>query len=473
MADRKEILEVAGHEVAISNPGKIFFPRTGHTKLDLVRYYLSVADGALAGVAGRPMVLKRFVNGAEGEAFFQKRAPESRPPWIDTVELRFPSGRSAVEVVPRDAATLVWAVNLGCIDLNPHPVRADDLDHPDELRVDLDPVPGVEWPQILRVALVAREVLDDFGLAGWPKTSGSRGFHVYARIERRWDFAQVRRAAVALAREVERRAPDLATAKWWKEERHGVFVDYNQNAKDRTVASAYSVRPTPDARVSTPLSWDEVPGCRPEAFTVDTVPERFARLGDPWQGMDEDAGSLEPLLRLAEQDEAAGLPDAPWPPHYDKQAGEPPRVQPSKRRAGDPVPAGKPGSSGRMAGAGSSAPGTGSRPAPDGAPPARRPAGGIQPTGRRRSTMPLIEVARAATKDEAMAGLDRWKERHAAVWPYLEPADVLVDSMRGRSSTWTRIRLNLRHVPEAERPPQEELDVDYDPWARGGGRPGG
>jgi DNA ligase D-like protein (predicted polymerase) len=444
MADRKEILEVAGHEVAISNPGKNFFPRTGHTKLDLVRYYLSVADGAMAGIAGRPMVLKRFVNGAEREAFFQKRAPESRPPWIDTVELRFPSGRSAVEVVPRDAATLIWAVNLGCIDLNPHPVRADDLDHPDELRVDLDPVPGVEWPQIVAVALVAQAVLADFGLTGWPKTSGSRGFHVYARIERRWDFAQVRRAAVALAREVERRAPDLATAKWWKEERHGVFVDYNQNAKDRTVASAYSVRPTPDARVSTPLAWDEVADCQPEAFTIDTMPERFARLGDPWRGMDEAAGSLEPLLSLAEQDEAAGMPDAPWPPHYDKQAGEAPRVQPSKRRTA------------RRA-----------------AEPAEQPAQDSQPTGRRRSTMPLIEVARAASKDEAQAGLDRWKERHAAVWPYLEPADVLVDSMRGRSSTWTRIRLNLRHVPEAERPSQEELDVDYDPWARGGGRPGG
>jgi DNA ligase D-like protein (predicted polymerase) len=474
MADRKEILEVAGHEVAISNPGKVFFPRTGHTKLDLVRYYLSVADGALAGVAGRPMVLKRFVNGAEGEAFFQKRAPESRPPWIDTVELRFPSGRSAVEVVPRDAATLVWAVNLGCIDLNPHPVRADDLEHPDELRVDLDPVPGVEWPQILQVALVAREVLDAFGLAGWPKTSGSRGFHVYARIERRWDFAQVRRAAVALAREVERRAPDLATAKWWKEERHGVFVDYNQNAKDRTVASAYSVRPTPDARVSTPLGWDEVAGCRPEAFTIDTVPERFARLGDRWQGMDEAAGSLEQLLALAERDEAAGVPDAPWPPHYDKQAGEPPRVQPSKRRTAGPVRAREPGPGGGTAGAGSSRSGTSSRPAADGARSGSTAADKIQPTGRRRSTMPLIEVARAATRDEAMAGLDRWKERHATVWPYLEPADVLVDSMRGRSSTWTRIRLNLRHVPEAERPAQEELDVDYDPWARGGGgRPGG
>ena len=444
MADRKEILEVAGHEVAISNPGKVFFPRTGHSKLDLVRYYLSVADGAMAGIAGRPMVLKRFVNGAEREAFFQKRAPESRPPWIDTVELRFPSGRSAVEVVPRDAATLIWAVNLGCIDLNPHPVRADDLDHPDELRVNLDPVPGVEWPQILQVALVAQGVLADFGLTGWPKTSGSRGFHVYARIERRWDFAQVRRAAVALAREVERRAPDLATAKWWKEERHGVFVDYNQNAKDRTVASAYSVRPTPDARVSTPLAWDEVADCQPEAFTIDTVPERYARLGDPWRGMEEAAGSLEPLLTLADQDEAAGMPDAPWPPHYDKQAGEAPRVQPSKRRT-----------------------------AGHAAQPSAEPAQDIQPTGRRRSIMPLIEVARAASKDEAQAGLHRWKERHATVWPYLEPADVLVDSMRGRSSTWTRIRLNLRHVPEAERPSQEELEVDYDPWARGGGRPGG
>jgi bifunctional non-homologous end joining protein LigD len=469
MADRKEILEVAGHEVAISNPGKIFFPRTGHTKLDLVRYYLSVADGAMAGTAGRPMVLKRFVHGAEGEAFFQKRAPESRPPWIDTVELRFPSGRSAVEVVPRDAATLVWAVNLGCIDLNPHPVRADDLEHPDELRVDLDPVPGVEWSQILQVALVARDVLADFGLAGWPKTSGSRGFHVYTRIERRWEFAQVRRAAVALAREVERRAPDLATAKWWKEERHGVFVDYNQNAKDRTVASAYSVRPTPDARVSTPLNWDEVADCRPEAFTIDTVPERFARLGDPWQGMDDAAGSLDPLLSLAEQDEAAGLPDAPWPPHYDKQAGEPPRVQPSKRRrAGTSQAAARGGPDG----AETSASADSGRPAGI-EPPAPGPAAGSRPTGRRRSTMPLIEVARAATKDEALAGLDRWKERHTAVWPLLEPADVLVDSMRGRSSTWTRIRLNLRHVPEAERPPQEELEVDYDPWARGGGRPGG
>jgi DNA ligase D-like protein (predicted polymerase) len=448
MADRKEIIEVAHREVSVSNPGKVFFPRTGHTKLDLVRYYLSVADGALRGVAGRPMVLKRFVNGAEGEPFFQKRAPESRPDWIDTVELRFPSGRTAVEVVPWDAATLAWAVNLGCIDLNPHPVRADDLEHPDELRVDLDPVPGVEWPQIRQVALVAKEVLADHGLTGWPKTSGSRGFHIYARITRQWDFNQVRRAAVALAREVERRAPDIASAKWWKEERHGVFVDYNQNAKDRTVASAYSVRPTPDARVSTPLAWAEVPDCQPEAFTIDTVPKRFAERGDPWQGMDESAASLEPLLALAARDEAAGLPDAPWPPHYDKQAGEAPRVQPSKRRTSGPA-AGKTGAAASRTG----------------------PAGERGGTGRRQSTMPLIEVARAATKDEAMAGLDRWKARHADVWPYLAPADVLVDSMRGRSSTWTRIRLNLRNVPAAQRPPQEALEVDYDPWARG--RPGG
>ncbi|HUL27455.1 MAG TPA: DNA polymerase domain-containing protein [Streptosporangiaceae bacterium] len=433
MPDRKEILEVAGRQVVITNPDKVFFAASGVTKLDMVRYYLSVADGALRGVAGRPMVLKRFVHGAAGEAFFQKRAPDKRPDWMPVVTLSFPSGRSADEIVVSDPAQLAWVVNLGCIDLNPHPVRAADLDHPDELRVDLDPVPGIGWPQILRVALVARDTLADFGLTGWPKTSGSRGFHIYARIEPRWTFTQVRRAAVALAREIERRAPQDATAKWWKEERHGVFVDYNQNAKDRTVASAYSIRPTPDARVSTPLAWPEVPGCDPEAFTIGTVPQRFAELGDPWQDMDAAAGSLEPLLALAGEHEAAGLGDAPWPPHYDKQAGEPPRVQPSKRRA-------------------ASAP-----------PPAPGKTSG--PTGRRRSSMPLIEVARAASEAEARAGLERWKQRHADIWPLLEPADILVDAMRGRSSTWTRIRLNLRHVPQAQRPPQEELEVDYDPWA--------
>jgi bifunctional non-homologous end joining protein LigD len=432
MAEPKLVLEVAGREVAISNPNKVFFPRTGHTKLDLVRYYLTVADGALGGVRDRPMALKRFVHGADGEAFFQKRAPEKRPDWIVTAELRFPSGRTADEIVVSDEAQLAWVINLGCIDLNPHPVRVTDLDHPDELRVDLDPVPGVGWPQIRDVAMVARDVLADFGLVGWPKTSGSRGLHVYARIEPRWPFGEVRRAAVAVAREIERRVPDLATSKWWKEERHGVFVDYNQNAKDRTVASAYSVRPVPDARVSAPLSWDEVPSCDPAEYTIDTMPERYARIGDPWAAMDDAAGSLDELLELAARDEAAGLPDAPWPPHYEKQTGEAPRVQPSKRRMAE-VP---PPAPGKTAG----------------------------PTGRRRSTMPLIEVARAETRDEAMAGLERWKARHPAVWPLLEPADVLVDAMRGRSSVWYRIRLNLRHVPEADRPPQEPLEVDYDPW---------
>ena len=436
MPDPKEIIDVAGRKVAVSNPQKVYFPRTGHTKLDLVRYYLSVAEGALRGAGGRPMALKRFVNGADQEPFFQKRAPSSRPDWVETVQLSFPSGRTADEVVLRDAAGLAWVANLGCIDLNPHPVRADDIDHPDELRVDLDPVPGVEWAQILDVALVAREVLADFGLAGWPKTSGSRGMHIYARIEPRWTFNEVRSAAVAMAREIERRAPQIATSRWWKEERHGVFVDYNQNAKDRTVASAYSVRPTPDARVSAPLAWDEVPGCRPEEFTIDTMPARFAAVGDPAAGMDDAAGSLDALLDLAEQQRASGLPDAPWPPHYDKQEGEAPRVQPSKRRpaSGKPAPA---------------------KPAPG------KTAG---PSGRRASVMPLIEIARAETKDEAMAGLERWKERHPDVWAALEPRDVLVDAMRGRFTTWTRIRLNLIHVPEDQRPEQEALEVDYDPW---------
>src|SRR6266436_848040 len=296
---RKELLQVAGREVAISNPEKVFFPRAGYTKRDLVQYYLAVADGAVRGVRGRPMAMKRFVDGAEGEFFFQKRAPAQRPVWVDTVELRFPSGRTAVEVVVNDAAQLAWVINLGCIDLNPHPVRADDLDHPDELRVDLDPVPGVPWPQIRQVALLAREVLEEHGLRGFPKTSGSRGMHVNVRIERRWTFPQVRSAALALAREVERRAPSLATSKWWKEERHGVFLDYNQNAKDRTVASAYSVRPTPDARVSTPLSWDEVDDADPEDFTLGTMPRRFAKIGDRHAGMDDSAGSLEGLLELS------------------------------------------------------------------------------------------------------------------------------------------------------------------------------
>ena len=469
MPAAKTVVEAAGREVTVSNPDKVFFPRTGQTKIDLVRYYLAVADGAVRGVDGRPMALKRFVNGAEGEPFFQKRAPESRPDWIETVELRFPSGRTASEVVVRDAAALVWVINLGCIDLNPHPVRADDLDHPDELRVDLDPVPGVEWAQIMDVAMVAKSVLEDFGLTAWPKTSGSRGFHIYARIERRWPFTDVRRAAVALAREVERRAPDIATSKWWKEERHGVFVDYNQNAKDRTVASAYSIRPLPDARVSTPLRWDEVAGCDPAAFTIDTVPARFASMGDPWAGMDSAVGSLDGLLELAERDEAAGLPDAPWPPHFVRQDGEEPRVQPSKRRTGRKAPAkssaGK-GSAGQGSAAGDDGPGANNAVAEEAG--GRTGTSESGATGRRQSKMPLIEVARAATKAEAMEGLERWKERHGDVWPHLAPADVLVDSMRGRSYSWTRIRLNLQHVPEGERPSQEPLEVDYDPWGPGG-----
>ena len=439
-AAKEEVIEVAGRAVTITNPEKIFFPKTGHTKLDLVRYYMTVAEGALRGVAGRPMALKRFVNGAEGEAFFQKRAPTTRPEWIETVELSFPSGRTAEEIVVRDAAQLAWIINLGCIDLNPHPVRAGDLDHPDELRVDLDPVPGVPWAQIRDVAMVTRDVLKDFGLVGWPKTSGSRGMHIYCRIEPRWTFPEVRRAAVALAREVERRAPEIATSRWWKEERHGVFLDYNQNAKDRTVASAYSIRPLADARVSTPLTWDEVPGCDPAAFTLATVPSRFAAVGDPSKGIDDAVGSLEALLDLSAQHEAAGFGDAPWPPHFVKQTGEPARVQLSRRKRGD-------------------------RPVPKGEVPPPAPGKTVGPTGRRRSTMPLIEIARAASEAEARAGLQRWRARHADVWSHLAPSDILVDSMRGRNTTWTRIRINLRNVPESERPPQEALEVDYDPWA--------
>lgn len=431
---RQTILEAAGREVTITNPDKLFFPRSGHTKLDLARYYLAVADAALRGIAGRPIVLKRYVDGAEGEPFFQKRAPAQHPEWIETVELRFPSGRTAREIVVRDAAQLLWIVNLGCIDLNPHPVRADDLEHPDELRVDLDPSPGVGWDDVRRVALVVRAVLEEHGLRGWPKTSGSRGMHVNVRLERRWTFDQVRRAALALAREVERRVPERATSKWWKEERHGVFLDYNQNAKDRTVASAWSVRPTPDARVSMPLEWDEVADCDPAAFTLVTAPARLAERSDAAAGIDAAAGSLEALLALSAAQEAAGLGDAPWPPHYRKQDGEPPRVAPSRRK---------------------------------------RPASAGQTGGRRRPTHPLVTVAKAEHEAAALAGLERWKARHPRAARWLQPGDVLVDSMRGRSSTWTRIRVNLRHVPVDERPAEEPPDPDYDPWrASGPARPG-
>ncbi|GAA0913879.1 non-homologous end-joining DNA ligase [Nonomuraea longicatena] len=389
-------MDVAGRQVRISNPDKVVFPETGHTKLDLIRYYQAVAGGALRGVAGRPMILKRFVRGIQEEAFFQKRAPAKRPDWIEVAELRYRSGLSAAEVVVNDLAQLVWVVNLGCVDLNPHPVRAGDLAHPDELRIDLDPLPGVPWTDVLATAQVARAVLEEHGLAAWPKTSGSRGFHVYAAIRPQWPFAQVRKAAEAVAREVERRAPDLATARWWKEERHGVFVDFNQNAYDRTVASAYSVRAVADARVSTPLTWAEVPKCRPEAFTVDTVPKRYAEIGDPWEDMELSPGGLDSLLELSES-----LGPAPKPP---------------------------------------------------------------KGHGHRQQTMPLIEVARARHKEEALTALDHWKSRHPEAAALLEPADVLVDGMRGRSSVWYRIRINLQHVPEAQRPRQEELEVDYDPW---------
>jgi DNA ligase D-like protein (predicted polymerase) len=409
-----ELLLVDGREITISNPRKVLFPAAGYTKLDLVRYYLAVAEGALRGAGGRPNVMVRYPNGIDSEFFYQKRAPASRPPWLEVVSLSFPSGRKAEEVVPRDSAALAWMANLACLELHPHPVRAEDLEHPDELRVDLDPVPGIEWVQIRQVAEVAHAVLDEFGLVGWPKTSGSRGLHVIARIERRWTFDQVRRAALALAREVERRAPTLATSKWWKEERHGVFVDYNQNAKDRTVAAAYSVRPKPDARVSAPLTWDELPNCNPADFTLATMPERFARLGDRHAGIDERVCSLDGLLELSARQESEGLGDAPWPPHYRKQEGEPDRVQPSKARA---------------------------------------------------SKYPLVEIGRAARKEDALAGLDRWRERHLDVAAHLQPADILVDSMRGRFATWTRIRVNLQHVPPDLRPAQEPLDPDEKTFA--------
>jgi bifunctional non-homologous end joining protein LigD len=481
MASRKEILDIGGREVTISNPDKVYFPQAGHTKLDVVRFFLAVADGALTGVRGRPMALKRFVDGIDHEPFFQKRAPENRPEWMRTATLTFPSGRTADEIVVDEAAGLAWVVNLGCVDLNPHPVRAADLDHPDELRVDLDPVPGVPFSQVREVAMVTREALESVGLVGWPKTSGSRGIHVNVRIEPRWTYPQVRRAALALARDVEQRAPRIATSKWWKEERHGVFLDYNQNAKDRTVASAYSVRPTPDARVSAPLTWDELPDAELGDFTLVTMPERYARIGDPGAGIDDAVGSLDGLLELSARHEKDGLGDAPWPPNYAKQAGEPPRVQPSRKRRADSEYEGRGVDGGpppevaaeRAAAVASGDPNAGlptewpGSSAAGGAWPGARTASWAgtrpTPTGRRKSTVPVIEISRAKAKSEALAGLERWKERHPTVVPLLEPADVLVDGMRGRSSLWYRVRVNLVHVPEADRPAQEALDPDYDP----------
>jgi DNA ligase D-like protein (predicted polymerase) len=445
------VLELDGRQVTISNPDKVLFPEGGHTKLDVVRYYLAVADGALRAAGGRPNVLVRYPNGVGEEFFYQKRAPASRPEWVEVVSLRFPSGRSADEVVLRDTATLAWMANLGCLELHPHPVRAADLDHPDELRVDLDPVPGVPWSQLREVAGVVKATLDDFQLVGWPKTSGSRGIHVNLRLERRWGFGDVRRAALALSREVERRAPSLATSKWWKEERHGVFLDYNQNAKDRTVAAAYSVRPKADARVSAPLTWEEVPDVEPEDFTLVTMPERFASLGDRHAGIDHRPCSLEALLELSARQEREGQGDAPWPPPYRTQPGEPPRVQPSKRRTPEKAVAKKKAAAKKKAGAKRLAPAK------------RAKAARKKSTGRRVSKHPLIEIGRAKKKSDVVAGLERWKARHPDAAAHLEPADVLVDAMRGRYSTWTRIRVNLQHVPEALRPQQEPLDPDDEP----------
>jgi bifunctional non-homologous end joining protein LigD len=422
--DAAEVLSIGGREVRITHPDKPYFSKqTNLSKLDLVRYYLAVVPGALAGIRDRPIVLKRFVDGAEGQAFYQKRAPTNRPSWLRTVKLSFPSGRQAEEIVIDDAAGLAWIVNLGCIELHPHAVRFSDLEHPDELRVDLDPGPGVSWEDVRRVALEVKLFLEEMGLRGWPKTSGSRGMHVNARIEPRWTFVQVRRAALALSREIERRTPTLATSKWWKEERHGVFLDYNQNAKDRTTCSAYSVRPLPDARVSTPIHWHELPDCDPADFTVFTVPNRFAELGDPHAGMDADSGSLEKLLELAARDDKAGLGDAPWPPHFRKTEGEAPRVAPSRARSAVKKSTAK----------------------------------------KARTKMPLLVIANSPSKDAALAGLERWKNKHPEVAALLAVDDELVDTMRGRSSTWTRIRVNLRNVPEALRPPQETPDPDDDP----------
>jgi bifunctional non-homologous end joining protein LigD len=426
--DAAEVLAIDGREVRITHPDKLYFSRAVKlSKLDLVRYYLSVAAGAIAGIRDRPIVLKRFVHGAEGEPFYQKRAPDNRPPWLRTVTLSFPSGRTAEEVVVDDAAGLAWIVNLGCIELHPHAVRSADLDHPDELRIDLDPVPGVAWDDVRQVAMEAKGLLDELGLRGWPKTSGSRGMHVNVRLQAgKWTFTEVRRAALAFSREIERRAPALATSKWWKEERHGVFLDYNQNAKDRTTCSGYSVRPLPDARVSAPLNWEEIPACEPADFTVLTMPARLTAIGDPHAAMDGAPGSLDPLLELAARDEAAGLGDAPWPPHFRKMEGEAPRVAPSRAKRASKKTGAK----------------TGARP---------------------RTKMPLIAVANSPDKEAALAGLERWRARHPEAASHLAVDDVLVDSMRGRSSTWTRVRLNLRHVPEAIRPPQETPDPDDDP----------
>jgi bifunctional non-homologous end joining protein LigD len=416
-----EVVTAGGRKVLVTHPSKVYFAQQArHTKLDVVQYYLAVAEGALSGIRDRPLVLKRFVNGAHAPAFYQKRAPQKLPSWLRTVTLAFPSGRTAAELVVDDASGLAYVANLGCLELHPHPVRSSDLEHPDELRVDLDPGPGVSWDDVRAVTLEVRAVLEEMGLVGWPKTSGSRGMHVLVRLQPRYTFDEVRRAALALSRAVERRLPALATSKWWKEERHGVFIDYNQNAKDRTTCSAYSVRPTPDARISAPLRWDEVSSCDPADFTLATMPGRFRELGDLHGGIDASAGALDALLELAAADEASGLGDAPWPPHFRKRASESTRVAPSRAKS-------------------SAAPKTA------------------------RPRMPLVTVANSPDKEAALAGLERWKQRHPEAAALLAIDDVLVDSMRGRASTWTRIRINLRNVPEPLRPPPEPPDPDDDP----------
>lgn len=398
MAKKEQtVLALAGRAVTVSNPSKLYFPAAGITKLQLVEYYLSVAEGALRGIARRPLILKRYVNGIDAEPFYQKRVAH-QPEWVETAVFTFPSGRTAEEVVVNDVAALAWVVNLGCVDLHPHPIRKDDMDRPDELRIDLDPVPGVPWSQIVEVARVVKQVLDEHGLVGWPKTSGSRGAHIWVRIRPEWPFTAVRRAAIALAREVELRAPAIATAKWWKEERHGVFLDFNQNARDRTTASAYSVRPNADARVSMPLSWEDFFACDPNAFTLKTVPAIFAAQGDAHAGIDAAPAGIASLLALADAQ-----------PHFAKEEGEGMRVAPS------------------------------------------------------RAKIPVITVAQAKLKADALAGLERWKARHPDVFARLAPEHVLVDTNRGRASAWYRIRLNLSNVPEADRPAQGAPDPDYDP----------
>jgi DNA ligase D len=388
MATKKKTLEVAGHEVTVSNPEKVYFPAAGITKLEVVEYYLSVQEGVLRALARRPMILKRYVDGATGEPFYQKRAPAKRPPFVDLATFAYPSGRSADEIVCNNAAALVYVVNLGCIELHPHSVRSDDMDRPDELRIDLDPVPGVGWSQILEVAKVAREVLADVGLVGWPKTSGSRGAHLWVRIEPRWTFAEVKRAAQTFAREVAARAPEIATAQWTKELRHGVFLDYNQNARDRTTCCAYSLRARDDARVSMPLSWDEFLACDPADYTLRTVPARLAARGDAHAGIDAHAGSLERLLALAAKH---------------------------------------------------------------------------GPTRELAPKFPVITIAQAKHKADALAGLARWKERHPHVAAKLQPEDILVDANRGRATAWYRVRIHLKNIPADEHPPAEPPDPDYDP----------